>query len=375
MRIAVISYNIYPCHTAGLEIFNYYFVNELAAQGHTIFLFTLCDYHWNNKEIYRIKLWKGLPGLFTLSIYFSILLNSINLKDKIDMIHVPYTSNDFLAFPILFINRLLGIPYVIVIHGGDVAEWKIKLLHQSFFKHASAIVAVSEHIGKAYEKRSGKEIKIIPPLIPFSEAILSKSELRNKYRISEKEIVILAVGSLFEAKGCDILLEAFLSLGREYIDSHNLKLIYVGDGYMKEKLQKMTTEKNLNQYVKFFGRTPYEKVSEMYKLADIYVIPSHFEGKPISLLEAMFNGLSIIGSNVNGINNLIIHKKNGVLFEKGNSHDLKNKITELIDDRDLALRLGISAKNDYSNQYIFKNMISDHIKLYKEAINKENGVR
>lgn len=292
----------------------------------------------------------------------------LKLRDKIDIVHIPYTSNEPLIVPILFIKKLVNLPYVPVIHGGGLFEWRFKKLHKSFFKHADAVVAVSEIIGAEYEKRIGKQIKVIPPLIPFNETKISKNELRDKYGIDKNGTVILSLGSINEVKGSDILLKAFFSLGNAYIKSNNLQLIYVGDGALKDKLEYETVKKNFIQFVKFFGYVPHEKVSEIYKLADIFVMPSHFEGKPISLLEAMFNGLPIIGSNVNGINNLIIHKKNGVLFEKANIDDLKNKIIELIDDPVLARRLGDTAKNDYSKQYFFQNIISDHIKLYKEAI-------
>lgn len=365
MRIAVISPQIYPCNLGGLEIFNYHFIKELASKGHTIWVFTCCDYDWDKEGIHRVKLWRGFPGLIKLSIFFSIILNSIKLKDKIDILHIPYTSNYIYAFPVLLTKQLLDIPYVITIHGGGMLKWKLKTLHQLFFNHADAIVAVSEVIRKEYEKRSGRKIKVIPPLIPFIETEIPKSELKIKYGFNNNDVVILSLGSIKKVKGSNILLEAFLNLGKEYIKANNLKLIYVGDGVMRDELEEKIVEKNFSEYVKFFGSIPHEKVPELYKLADIYVISSLFEGMPLSLLEAMFNGLPIVGSNVNGINSLITHRKNGILFEKENIDDLKNRIRELIDDKNLANRLGRSAKDDYSKGYLFQNMISDHIKLYR----------
>ena len=362
----MISHKIYPCNYGGVEIFNYHFIKELASQGQTIWLFTCCDYDWDNEFIHRVKSWNGFPGLITLSRYFSIILNSIKLKDKIDIMHIPYTSDYFLALPLLLINKILDIPYVITIHGGGMYEWKHKTIQQLFFKHAYAIVGVSEIIGKEYERRSGRKINVIPPLIPFVETGIPKSELKNKYGFNNDDIIILSVGSIKKIKGSNILLEAFLNLGKEYIKANNLKLIYVGDGIMRNELEEKIVEKNLNPHVKFFGYIPHEKVPEIYKLADIYVISSLFEGMSISLLEAMFNGLPIVGTDVNGINNLITHKKNGLLFEKENIDDLKNKIIELIEDKDLVNKLGFSAKNDYSKGYLFQSMIADHIKLYKE---------
>lgn len=377
MNIAILSPYIYPCSRGGgVETFNYYFAKELASQGHTIWMFTCCDHDWSRENIHYVKIWKGAPGLTILSIYFSIILNLIKLRNKIDILHIPYTSNDILAFPGIFSKKLFGLPYIIMIHGGMTLEWKLKMLHQSFFKNAGAIIAASERMRAEYEKRSSRKMSVIPPLMPFVEAKIPKNELKNKYGFDEKDIVILYLGSIWYMKGSDVLLEAFISLGMEYIKSNNLKLLYVGegitgdvgDGNMKDDLQRKTVENNFSQYVKFFGSVSHEKVPEMYKLADIYVKPSLLEGSPISLREAMFNGLPIIGSNVDGINNHLIHEKNGVLFEKGNSTDLKNKIIQLVDDSSLAHNLGACAKKDYSNQYIFQNMISDHIKLYKEVI-------
>jgi len=368
VKIAVISHHIYPCSYGGLEIFNYYFIKELAAQGHKIWVITCCNHDWNDISIHRVKLWRELPGLTILSIYLSIILNLMKLKDEVDLVHIPYTSNDLLAFPILLCNRLFDLPYIITIHGGGMLEWKSKMIDQLFFKHAKGIVAVSEIIRKKYEKRVGRKIKVIPPLIPFVETKISKDELRIQYGFNNDDMIILSLGSIKKIKGSNILLEAFLNLGKKYIEENNLRLIFVGDGVMRDKLEKKIVENNFDQYVRFLGFVPHEKVPEMYKLADIYVIPSLFEGKPISLLEAMFNGLAVIGTNVNGISSLIKHNENGFLFEMGDVDDLKNKISVLVDDNALANKLGSSAKNDYSKGYIFQNMISDHIKLYYEVI-------
>ncbi len=368
VNIAIISHLIYPCNSGGLEIFNHYFIKEISSLGHRIWLFTCCNYDWNNESIHRVKLRKGKPGLIKLILYFSLIFNLIKYRDEIDIVHIPYTSNDFLAFPILLINKLLDIPYVVTIHGGGMLKWKLKVLHQSYFRNANAIVAVSETIKKEYEKRSSRKIKMIPPLIPFVETKVPKSELKSKYGFNNNDYIILSLGRIRKNKGSDILLEAFMNLGKEYIESKNLKLVYVGDGNLRTELEKEVEVKDFNQYIKFFGILPHEKVSDIYKIANIYIIPSFFEGTPISLLEAMFNSLPIIGTNVRGINNLISDKKNGLLFEKGNIDDLRSKIRALIEDSNQAKRLGSSAKRDYSKGYLFKNMISDHIKLYEKVL-------
>jgi len=368
MNISILSPDIYPCVTGGLEIFNYYFIKELVERGHKILIFTTCDHDWNNKNISVVKLREKFLLYPTLSINFHIFFKLIELRKWIDIVHVPYTSNSPLAYPMLLAKKLFNIPYIILIHGGGMYPWRPKTPHKLFFRHADAVVAVSDSIKKEYEKRSGRKINVIPPLIPFRESKISKGELRNKYGFGDNDTIILYLGSIKKIKGSEILLDAFLNLGKEYIEENNLKLLYVGDGVMKPTIEEKVRERNFNKYVKFFGSIPHEKASQMYKLADIYVIPSLFEGLPLSLLEAMFNGLPIIGTDTEGINSLISHRKNGLLFERGNAGDLKEKIKELVENKDLSSKLGNAAKNDFSKSYNFEDVVSEHIKLCNDIV-------
>ena len=364
MNILIVSPAIYPCITGGVEVFNYYLIKELAKRGHKVWVLTSCGYDWNNTNISLVKLNKRFLLNPTLSTNFHLSLELIKLKKQIEVIHVPYTSNSPLAYPVLLAKALFPIQYVITIHGGGMYPWKPKTLHKLFFEHADAIVAVSEIIRKEYEKRSGRKIKVIPPLIPFSESKISKEELKKRYGFGNDDKVILSLGSIKKIKGSDTLLYAFLELGKTYIEKNNLKLLYVGDGPMKPMLAEKVKERNFDGHVKFLGIIPHEEVLHIYKLADIYVISSLFEGTPKSLLEAMFNGLPIIGRDVNGINNLIRHGKNGLLFEKENRKDLTGKIKELVENKDLSNKLGNAAKKDYLKNYKFEHTISQYIKLY-----------
>lgn len=371
MNIAIISQQIYPCNIGGLEIFNYYFIKELASQGHEIWIFTCCDYDWNNEGIHRVKLWRGIPGLTILLIYFSIILNLIKMKGKIDLIHIPYTSNDILVFPVLLIKKLLDIPYVITIHGGGMLEWKLKILHQLFFKHADTIVAVSENIRKEYEKRSGRKIKVIPPLIPFKESSIPKNKLKKKYGFDYDDLIILFLGSIKRIKGCDFLLKAFFNLEKEFIIKNNLKLLYIGEGPMKETLYKIVEKNRFNKYVKFYGSVPHEKVPELYKLVHIYVIPSLYEGTPKSLLEAMFNGLPIVGSDTKGINNIILNNWNGLLFKVADEIELSSKLKKLIENKSLRNTLGKNAMKSIKEEYIYEKTVAEFIGIYKNILNEK----
>lgn len=372
MNILIISPQIYPCITGGVEIFNYYLIKELAKKGHKVWVLTSCGYDWNNTNISLVKLNKRFLLNPTLSTEFHLSLELIKLKKQIDIIHVPYTSNSLLAYPMLFVKKFFDIHYVVTIHGGGMYPWKPKALHKLFFKHADAIVAVSETIRKEYERRSGRKIKVIPPLVPFSESKVSKDELRKRYGFDNDDKIILSVGSIKKIKGSDTLLYAFLELGKMYIEKNNLKLLYVGDGPMKPMLAEKVKERNFDGHVNFLGNIPHEEVPHICRLADICICPSRHEAFGITILEAMASGKPIIASNVGGIPESIIDEKNGLLFEKENTKDLIEKIKELVENKDLCNKLGNAAKIDYLKNYRFEYVISQYIELFTEVCKEEN---
>ena len=134
---------------------------------------------------------------------------------------------------------------------------------------------------------------------------------------------------------------------------------------MRNYLERKVIEESMSEFVIFYGSVAYEHVSDVFKMADIYVIPSLYEGTLISLLEAMYNELPIIGSNTQGIHNIISNEKNGLLFEKGNPSDLRKKIIVLSENERLCEEIGKKAKETYESSYNYDNIIDFHIQLYK----------
>jgi glycosyltransferase involved in cell wall biosynthesis len=120
--------------------------------------------------------------------------------------------------------------------------------------------------------------------------------------------------------------------------------------------------------VTFLGIVPHEQIAEIFKIADIYIIPSLYEGTPVSLLEAMFNGLPIIGSDTRGINNIIIPERNGMLFETKNTTDLNNKLKHILENIEYYRKLGEQAAVDYNQQWHHKKAINEHIKIIREIL-------
>ncbi|MHA1845997.1 MAG: glycosyltransferase family 4 protein [Promethearchaeota archaeon] len=365
MNIIFISHGLYPCKIGGIEIFNHYLMNSLA-KFHNILVITFCKNNKLAENITKLHIKKLILNRFFTPL--QDLLNILRFKKKVDLIHLSYSRANWIEWTIFpIIKNLFKIPYIITIHGGSMHRWKPKYIYYLFFKHANSIVGVSEEIKNEYEKRTNKKIILIPPLIPFKKCRIEKGKLKKFYNFSEKDIVLLYLGSIKKIKGTDILLNAFINLGEKYVEYHRLKLLYVGDGEMRESLEKKVKRTNFKKYITFLGYISHEVIPEIYKLSDIYIIPSLFEGTPISLLEAMYNGMPIIASNSRGIREIITDKKDGLLFEANNAESLKKKIIYLIENIDLREEIAREAKKTYESNYEYRTVIENYLEIYKSA--------
>ena len=95
----------------------------------------------------------------------------------------------------------------------------------------------------------------------------------------------------------------------------NIRLFIVGDGEEREYLEKLVKELTLEDYVRFIGKIPNERVLEYMVASDIFILPSLSEGFPVTFLEAMASGLPIITTNVRGLSEIIIDGENGFLVD------------------------------------------------------------
>jgi len=164
------------------------------------------------------------------------------------------------------------------------------------------------------KKLNNNRIKLFYNIIDENIFKPSTTEKKDKH--------ILFIGRLSFEKNLFSLLEAFKDL-------KDFKLDLIGTGPELENLRKRADE--LNIHVNFLGVIPNNKIPEILNQYNIFILPSFSEGNPKALLEAMSCGVACIGTNVKGINNIIIHKQNGYLCEKS-SNSIKEAILALYRD-------------------------------------------
>ena len=162
---------------------------------------------------------------------------------------------------------------------------------------------------------------------------------------------LLYVGRLSEEKNIPCLLKAIASLHQT-----TLSLSIVGAGPLEGFLREMVLSLKLTNQVHFKGT--YFELTDIYTSHDILVLPSNNEGLGLVILEAFSFGLPVIGSNVDGIRELLSDGR-GLLFEKGDSEDLAHKIKYLFDNRTELRKIGKVGLNMWRSTIILSTMLSD----------------
>ena len=126
--------------------------------------------------------------------------------------------------------------------------------------------------------------------------------------------VIGFVGNLVPEKGPDVLLDAFGRIAAERRSAH---LAFVGDGRLRSDLERRTSAMSLGERVTFAGFQEPDAVARWMRAADVVCIPSHREGCPNAMLEALASGRPVVASRVGGIPDIIVDRRNGLLVEPG----------------------------------------------------------
>ena len=196
-----------------------------------------------------------------------------------------------------------------------------------------------------------KEFKIDKALIDFRPNWID-TEIYKNYEL-EKINRVLFVGRLSDQKNIPLLLDS--------IESTDITLDIVGDGELRDSLTKLILKKNVN--VNFLGMIPNEKMPEQYNKYKVYVICSHYEGNPKTLLEAMACGSAVVGTDVPGIREVLRHEKNGLLVKEDHNL-LRSAILSLISDQSLCNKIGQQARRQIVENNSLETALSNEYSAY-----------
>jgi glycosyltransferase involved in cell wall biosynthesis len=190
--------------------------------------------------------------------------------------------------------------------------------------------------------------------------------LRSKLGIAPDESMLLAVGRLSKEKAHLDLLAAFAHL-RETDRELKCKLVIVGDGPERETLEAAVKSSGINVDVIFTGQE--KDLQPFYAAADVFVLPSHSEGSPNVLLEAMAANVPIVATDVGGVPEIVENNESALLIPPNDPQAMAAAIVSILNDQELARRLTTNSAELIANQFTPERYVRGLVEIYGNVIN------
>jgi glycosyltransferase involved in cell wall biosynthesis len=188
-------------------------------------------------------------------------------------------------------------------------------------------------------------------------------QLRKALGIAVDAPVIGTVGRLHRQKGQWILIEATREILRAF---PNAKVLLVGDGSLRKRLEKQSRSLGLDGSVHFLGAR--RDAIDIISIFDIFVLPSLWEGLPYSLLEALALGKPVVASAVDGVPEVVTNGKSGVLVSSGDSRELAEAVIRVLTDKAYADTLGQNGRDAVLRAYCLDRMVRETSELYLSSL-------
>jgi glycosyltransferase involved in cell wall biosynthesis len=236
-------------------------------------------------------------------------------------------------------------------------------------KYVSRIAAVSDQVRDSiveYRHVPANKIETVHYGVDLTRYRVSRiPDLRVRLGIGPGP-VIGVVARLEEVKGHVDLLEALAGLVPVHPD---LICLLVGDGVHRPVIEARTRELGLESRVRFLGLR--RDIPELVSLFDVFVLPSHFEGLPNSILEAMACAKPVVATRVGGIPEAVRHEASGLLVPPRDSAALSIAIGRLLDNPSLRVRFGREGRRLAETRFSLDHQIGRFEALYEQLAGKD----
>lgn len=320
-----------------------------------------------------------LARIQVLIMPLAFLLSTINLvkKNKINLIHAHWIIPE--GFIAALLKKLFKVPYIVTAHAGDVFPLRQRLW--GFFAKIALqncdFCTVNSNATKMAVLKVAKirNIKIIPMGVDLRRFNKNKKSGRVRKLFGVKKEFILFIGRLAEKKGVKYLIKAMELVTRKFPGS---KLIIVGDGPQKSKLELLTKRLELSNNILFAGKIPNKDLPKIYASSDLFVLPSivtksgDTEGLGVVLLEAIASNVTCIASDVGGIPDIIKHEKTGLLVEQKNPEELAKAMIRLLKNKGLRNKLVKNAQQHVKKNYSWNVVANKFEKVYRSIEKRQS---
>jgi len=294
--------------------------------------------------------------------------------NSVDLVHlnIPLEKMAMLRdLTIFHISRLCKKPVFLHVHGGyylmnPCNSFFLRFAIRDALEKADVVVLLSPLEVDVLAKRYNitREMVALPNCVDI-EAIKPVSKSNNENAM----LNILFLGRIHESKGLDDIIKALAILR----NNQQIMFTVCGTGPEEEKFVTACKTELGNRFV-FKGIVSGKAKIDCLQHADVFLLPSKFEGFPIALLEAMSSGLVPITTDVGSMKYIIQDNYNGLLVKKQCPEEIAEKISLLLRDRSLLVRLRENARKTIVEKYSQHRYIEQINKLYNQIYRNRKTV-
>ena len=305
---------------------------------------------------------------YTLVLPFRLLkFIFLCLFHKIDICHVNLSTGGSTFRKYLFarVCELFNVSFVIHLHGGDYRRFfsglpgPFQQMARSLYCKADRVIVLGQ-LWKDYIVNvmgvAPEKIDVLPNAVDGPDSI----------NWADKDIPprILFLGRLIETKG---LVELVNALSDDEVRSLPWTATLAGDGEVASYRARID-DLGLTDRVRLPGWMSPEDVDFELRKSSIFVLPSHFENLPLSMLEAMAYGLCSIVTPVGSIEDVIIDGLNGIVVPVKDSASLTDALRSVLQDEEKRRRMGESARENFLAHYDYKNYRGKLERIYRSVL-------
>ncbi|MFH1626389.1 MAG: glycosyltransferase family 4 protein [Pseudomonadota bacterium] len=344
-------------------------------------IFTACLPIFSKKEqlLYRVARFLGT--------YSTMFLYLVKNYRKYDLVYVQ--SPDYLGFMSTIFAKVLRKPIVLKFVGDTAWENASRERHTSklldeflespegglstnlmlhiqrfVFRHVKKIVTPSQYLGNVlmtYYRVNSKKIEVIPNAVELADYEKPITSAKLDYG----KPVICTIGRLVPWKGIDRIISIIPKLVKKYPE---LTLLVIGDGPERQNLEKLAREISIDKHITFPGVMEHEKVIDILRISDVFVLNSTYEGLPHVVIEAMACKTPVIATGIKGTDEVVKNKETGLLTDIDNEQGLLDKLTYVFENNKEIRNLAETAYRNIRDNFTWNKTLQELESLLEKTI-------
>jgi 1,2-diacylglycerol 3-alpha-glucosyltransferase len=381
MRIGMML-ETYKPYISGVTNFVALYKRHLESLGHEVFVFTFGNRKYKDVEphVFRAPGFPLAKTGFYLGFGYPRRIRSLVATMDVVHVHHPFLSGILSwricrarRIPIVFTNHTrydLYSRFYLPFLPRRFARRLLSRYMAWFYRLCDLVVVPSEGARRFLQEiGGGYPIETVPngvDLTPFYH--IDRTDKRAELGFASQDVVLTFVGRLGEEKNLYFLLDAFAAVSSK---TTNVKLMLIGGGPLRGKLQSHARRLGVASRVSFTGLVPYEQLPQYLSAADAFVTASVTEVHPLTVIEAMAAGLPVLGIDSPGISDTVQDGETGYIVPEIREA-LAARMVDFVQDPARRVMMGKQAQ-EVSRAYAIERTTQTMLAHYQRLIERARG--